>query len=74
MGLSQIIKQRKGYVKGKLRNVSKEKTEKIMEILEQNHPINELIKELEKFEVFKPRDLADIKKHFEQIDRTDKLG
>jgi predicted nuclease with TOPRIM domain len=74
MGLSQVIKQRKGYVKGKLKGVSKEKTEQIMEILEQNHPINELIEELKKFDVFKPRDLADIKKHFEQIDRVDRLG
>jgi predicted nuclease with TOPRIM domain len=74
MSLKQVVKQRKAYVKNKLKGVAKEKSEKVMEILENNHPINELIEEIEKLDVFKARDLSDIKKHFEQIDRSDRLG
>lgn len=74
MAFKQVVKQRKAYVKNKLKGVSKEKTEKVTGILENNHPINELIEEMEKLEIFKPRDLSDIKKHFEQIDLSDRLG
>jgi hypothetical protein len=74
MSKKQVIKQRKSFVKPKLKSASKEETDKVMELLDQNYTVNEIIDELEKLNIFKPRDLVDIKKHFEQIDLSDRLG
>ncbi len=73
MGLKQVVKQRQGYVKGKLKGVSKDKAQEVIKLLEQNHSVNELIEELSKFEIFNQKELSDIKKHFEKIDLTNRL-
>lgn len=74
MSRKKIVDQRKAFVKGKMKGVSKENIEKVMELCELNHPINELVSEMEKVNIFKPREIVDIKKHFEKIELSDKFN
>jgi hypothetical protein len=70
----QIVTQRKAYVKGKMKGISLEDEKKVMDLLDLNYTTTAIIEELEKLNIFKPRDISDIKKHFDSIERSAKFS